>query len=202
VAEHDKLLRALVLKVNAQGRCLSGLVSDAKARREMELAARAAKDKDGIAVQCLSCLRPIPDTMPRLRESSSIIGGGMPTSGPWANAPGTDGHSTPFAAQFQAPPPSSSGQPKQSKHAKQRPKSAGRARSNTAAAVPFGSGSKPTLHSRQQPEAFDVGGVSTGEWYPPANVAVGSAVGYVKGLKGDGGAGVLQVCDSIFFFLE
>lgn len=193
VAEHDKLLRALVLKVNAQGRCLSGLVSDAKARREMELAARAAKDKDGIAVQCLSCLRPIPDTVPRLRETSSIIGGGMPASGPWANAPGTDGHAhtsgqpTPFAAQFQAP---SSGQHK-SKQSKQRPKSAGRARSNTTA--PSNSGSKPALFTGHQPEAYDVGGVSTGEWYPPANVAVGSAVGYVKGLKGDGGAGVLKV---------
>lgn len=196
VAEHDKLLRALVLKVNAQGRCLSGLVSDAKARREMELAARAAKDKDGIAVQCLSCLRPVADTVPRLRETSSIIGGGMPTSGPWANAPGTDGHAytsghpTPFAAQFQAPP-SSSGQHK-SKQAKQRPKSAGRARSSSTAAPPS-SGSTPALFTGHQPEAFDVGGVSTGEWYPPANVAVGSAVGYVKGLKSDGGAGVLKV---------
>lgn len=36
VLEHDRLLRALVRKVNAQGRCLQGLVADAEARRAYE----------------------------------------------------------------------------------------------------------------------------------------------------------------------
>lgn len=72
VEEHDKLLRALVRKVNAQGRCLQGLVADARARREHEAMLR--KQNDGIAVQCLSCLRPAPELFPRAREVDSFTG--------------------------------------------------------------------------------------------------------------------------------
>jgi hypothetical protein len=172
VAEHDKLLRALVRKVNAQGRCLSGLVGDAKARRDLDQAARAAKGQDGIAVQCLSCLRPMPDSLPRLREASAQSGG------PWAHAA-----PSPFSAQQQPPHQQQLAQKPlrassaQQQQQQQRPKSAGRARSS----APLSAQPPP------QPEGFGVGG--EGDRQP----AAGSAAGYVKGLKGDGGAGVHQV---------
>jgi hypothetical protein len=154
--------------VNAQGRCLSGLVGDAKARRDLDQAARAAKGQDGIAVQCLSCLRPMPDSLPRLREASA------PSGGPWAHAT-----PSPFSAQQQQQQPQQLAQKplRASSAQQQRPKSAGRARSSAP------SSAQPPPH----PEAFGVGG--EGDRQP----AAGSAAGYVKGLKGDGGAGVHQV---------
>ena len=36
VLEHDKLLRSLVRKVNAQGKCLQGIVADVEAKRAFE----------------------------------------------------------------------------------------------------------------------------------------------------------------------
>lgn len=147
VEEHRKLLRALVKKVNAQGRCLQSLVSEVKVLDDRKAKMKKLQ-KDGIAVQCLSCLRPTNETLPRLTEGN--LPGGQ-RSQPNEFSEFVQSHNQDQTKRI-------NNQNASNKNSKsvQRPKSAGRKRPDSSnrdtSSTPFPLNTSQSLvHSKDQP---------------------------------------------------